>query len=122
MQFLVIYWHFISKNTVRINDLLTLKYLCLRGLVQGGPPGGQELDSVLGQELGVAVEERLVVRLVLELLVAVALGLLVVLVELKELAGLLEVALLVMEELAVSQVLLVKTNFIGIPGCSLSLL
>jgi hypothetical protein len=61
------------------------------------------LDPVLGQELGVAVEERLVVWLVLEPLV-----------ELEELVGLLEVALLVEavveEELAVSQVLLVKTN------------
>ena len=78
------------------------------GLLQGGPPGGQVLDPVLGQELGVAVEERLVVLLVLEPLV-----------ELEELVGLLEVALLevallveavVEEELAVSQVLLVKTN------------
>jgi len=73
------------------------------GLLQGGPPGGQVLDPVLGQELGVAVEERLVVWLVLEPLV-----------ELEELVGLLEVALLVEavveEELAVSQVLLVKTN------------
>jgi hypothetical protein len=61
------------------------------------------LDPVLGQELGAAVEERLVVWLVLEPLV-----------ELEELVGLLEVALLVEavveEELAVSQVLLVKTN------------
>ena len=73
------------------------------GLLQGGPPGGQVLVPVLGQELGVAVEERLVVWLVLEPLV-----------ELEELVGLLEVALLVEavveEELAVSQVLLVKTN------------
>ena len=73
------------------------------GLLQGGPPGGQVLDPVLGQELGVAVEERLVVWLVLEPLV-----------EPEELVGLLEVALLVEavveEELAVSQVLLVKTN------------
>jgi hypothetical protein len=73
------------------------------GLLQGGPPGGQVLDPVLGQELGVAVEERLVVWLVLEPLV-----------ELEELVGLLEVALLVEavveEELAVSQMLLVKTN------------
>ena len=73
------------------------------GLLQGGPPGGQVLDPVLGQELGVAVEERLVVWLVLEPLV-----------ELEELVGILEVALLVEavveEELAVSQVLLVKTN------------
>jgi len=73
------------------------------GLLQGGPPGGQVLDPVLGQELGVAVEERLVVWLVLQPLV-----------ELEELVGLLEVALLVEavveEELAVSQMLLVKTN------------
>jgi len=73
------------------------------GLLQGGPPGGQVLDPVLGQELGAAVEERLVVWLVLEPLV-----------ELEELDGLLEVVLLVEavveEELAVSQVLLVKTN------------
>ena len=73
------------------------------GLLQGGPPGGQVLDPVLGQELGVAVEERLVVWLVLEPLV-----------ELEELVGLLEVALLVEavveEELAVSHMLLVKTN------------
>ncbi len=84
------------------------------GLLQGGPPGGQVLDPVLGHKLGVVVEEHLVVRLVLELLVAVALGSLVVLVELEELAGLLEVALLVKavveEELTVLQVLLVKTN------------
>ena len=84
------------------------------GLLQGGPPGGQVLDIVLGHELGVVVEEHLAVRLVLEPLVAVAPGLLVVLVELEELAGLLEVALLVEavveEKLAVLQVLLVKTN------------
>jgi len=84
------------------------------GLLQGGHPGGQVLDPVLGHELGVVVEERLVVRLVLEPLLAVALGLLVVQVELEELVGLLEVPLLVEavveEELAVSQVLLVKTN------------
>ena len=73
------------------------------GPLQGGPPGGQVLDPVLGQELGVAVEEHLVVWLVLEPLV-----------ELEELVGLLEVTLLVEavveEKLAVSQVLLVKTN------------
>ena len=72
------------------------------------------LDIVLGPELGVAVEEHLAVRLVLEPLVAVALGSLVVLVELEELAGLLEVALLVESvvegKLAILQVLLVKTN------------
>ncbi len=83
-------------------------------LLQGGHPGRQVLDPVLGHELGVVVEERLVVRLVLEPLLAVALGLLVVQVELEELAGLLEVAMLVdavvEEELAVLQVLLVKTN------------
>jgi hypothetical protein len=72
------------------------------------------LDIVLGHELGVVVEEHLAVQLVLEPLVAVAPGLLVVLVELEELAGLLEVALLVEAvvegKLAVLQVLLVKTN------------
>jgi hypothetical protein len=72
------------------------------------------LDIVLGHELGVVVEEHLAVWLVLEPLVAVAPGLLVVLVELEELAGLLEVALLVEAvvegKLAVLQVLLVKTN------------
>ena len=84
------------------------------GLLQGGPPGGQVLDIVLGHELGVVVEEHLAVRLVLEPLVVVAPGLLVVLVELEELAGPLEVALLVEDvvegKLAVLQVLLVKTN------------
>ena len=69
------------------------------GLLQGGPPGGQVLDMVLGHELGVVVEEHLAVWLVLEL---------------EELAGLLEVALLVEAvvegKLAVLQVLLVKTN------------
>ncbi len=82
------------------------------GLLQGGPPGGQVLDIVLGHELGVVVEEHLAVWLVLEKLVAVAPGLLVV--ELEDLAGLLEVALLVEAvvegKLAVLQVLLVKTN------------
>ncbi len=67
-------------------------------------PGGQALDpEMLGQELGVAVEECLAVRLVLEPLVALALESLVVLVEV-ELAELLEVALpveaVVEEELA----------------------
>ncbi len=84
------------------------------GLLQGGPLGEQVLDIVLGHELGVVVEEHLAVRLVLEPLVVVAPGLLVVLVELEELAGLLEVALLVEAvvegKLAVLQVLLVKTN------------
>jgi hypothetical protein len=84
------------------------------GLLQGGFPGGQVLDIVLGHELGVVVEEHLAVRLVLEPLVAVAPGLLVVLVELEELAGLLELALLVEAavdgKLAVLPVLLVKTN------------
>jgi len=82
------------------------------GLLQGGPPGGSVLDIVLGHKLGVVVEEHLAVRLALELLVAVAPGLLVV--ELEELAGLLEVALLVEAvvegKLTVLQVLLVKTN------------
>ncbi len=84
------------------------------GLLPGGPPGGQVLDVVLGHELGVVVEEHLAVPLVLEPLVAVAPGLLVVLVELEEFAGLLEVALLVEAvvegKLTVLQVLLVKTN------------
>ncbi len=84
------------------------------GLLQGGPPGGQVLDIVLGHELGVVVEEHLAVWLVLEPLVAVAPGLLVMLVELEELAGPLEVSLLVEAvvegKLAVLQVLLVKTN------------
>ncbi len=31
------------------------------GLQQGGPPGGQVLDIVLGHELGVVVEEHLAV-------------------------------------------------------------
>ena len=69
------------------------------GLLQGGPPGGSVLDIVLGHKLGVVVEEHLAVWLVLEL---------------EELAGLLEVALLVEAvvegKLAVLQVLLVKTN------------
>jgi len=69
------------------------------GLLQGGPPGGPGLDMVLGHELGVVVEEHLAVWLVLEL---------------EELAGLLEVALLVEAvvegKLAVLQVLLVRTN------------
>ncbi len=72
------------------------------------------LDIVLVHKLGVAVEEHLAVRLVLEPLVAVALGSLVVLVELEELSVLLEVSLLVEalveDKLAVLQVLLVKTN------------
>jgi hypothetical protein len=77
------------------------------GLLQGGPPGGQVLDIVLVPELGVVVEEHLAVRLVLEPLVAVAPG---SLVELEELAGLLEVEAVVEDKLAVLQVLLVKTN------------
>jgi hypothetical protein len=83
-------------------------------LLQGGPTGGQVLDPVLGPGLGVAVEEGPAVRLVLEPLVAVALGSLVVLVELEELAGLLEVVLLVEavveEEIAIWQGLLVKSS------------